>query len=190
MRPVTNRLDLCDLLAELGYDGEGVELGAGSGWFSHHILNRSRLSRMYSVDPFDKPPGSEISFRADPSVYLECLRTLMPYEERSYVLRTLSNEAAKLFPDAAFDFVYIDANHWKPEVQNDIETWWPKVRPGGMLAGHDWCDTFHLDVREVVDKFVRDNGLTLHLTECDQVYDGRHVIRSWFFLKPRRTGDE
>lgn len=182
MRPVRNRVDLCDLLGEIGFTGLGCELGAGSGWFSHKILTYSDLSRLYSVDPFDKPEGSPISFRADPSVYIDCLRTLMPFGERSYVLRTLSSEAAKLFSDETFDFVYVDANHWEPEVRNDIETWWPKVRKGGILAGHDWCDTFHLDVKKVVTEFVEREGLRLYLTEKDQEYQG-HVIRSWFVVK-------
>lgn len=182
IRPVKNRIDLCELVREMGFSGEGVELGAGSGWFSHKILQYSRLRRLYSVDPFDKPEESPISFRADPSVYLDCLRTLLPFGDRSYVLRTLSDEAAKLFDDGAFDFVYIDANHWEPEVRNDVEKWWPKVRRGGILAGHDWCDTYHLDVKKVVTEFVERERLALHLTDSDQTHEG-HVIRSWFVFK-------
>lgn len=183
MRPVKDRIDLCEMVRELGLTGPGVELGAGSGWFSHKILMRTRLSRLYSVDPWDKPPGSEISFRADPSLYLECLRLLLPFGSRSYVLRTLSAEAVGLFPDSHFSFVYIDANHWGPEITNDIAQWWPKVAPGGVFAGHDWCDTYHLDVKEAVLKFAAKERVVLNLTEKDQEHEG-HVIRSWFVRKP------
>lgn len=182
MRPVKDRLDLLALLNDLDLKGAGIELGAGSGWYSHKILTHTMLSKLYSVDPWDKPPGSEIHFRADPSVYLDCLRTLWPFGDRSCLLHTLSAEAVKFFPDAHFDFVYIDANHWGPEIRNDIDQWWPKVKPGGIFAGHDWCDTFHLDVKDAVLKFVEREGLTLQLTECDQVHDG-HVIRSWFVVR-------
>lgn len=177
-----DRLELLDWIKSLGLTGVGCELGVGSGWYSHKILSRTGLSLVYSVDPWDKPEGSPISFRADPSLYIECLKTLMPFGSRSYALRTLSAEAAALFPDGHFDFVYIDANHWGPEVRNDIEQWWTKVRTGGVLAGHDYCDTFHLDVKRAVDEFVSRNSLSLGLTDCDQVHDG-HVIRSWFVMK-------
>lgn len=185
IRPVKDRIDLCELVREMNLTGLGCELGAGSGWFSHKILTRTRLKTVYSVDPWDKPEGSPISFRADPGLYLECLRLLLPFGPRSYVLRTLSNEAAKLFPDESFDFVYIDANHWEPEIRNDLATWWPKVRPGGVFAGHDWCDTFHLDVKNEVLKFAARERAVLNLTECDQTHEG-HVIRSWFVVKERR----
>lgn len=106
----------------------------------------------------------------------------IPIGDRSYVLRTLSNEAVKLFPNGTFDFVYIDANHWGPEIRNDIETWWPKVREGGIFAGHDWCDTFHTDVKDAVLKFAAKERVVLNVTECDETWDG-HVVRSWFVRK-------
>jgi hypothetical protein len=49
-----------------------------------------------------------------------------------------SLEGAKLYPDGHFDLVYIDACHDYPAVRDDIAAWLPKVRPGGVLAGHDW----------------------------------------------------
>jgi hypothetical protein len=37
-----------------------------------------------------------------------------------------------------FDLVFIDALHDQPSVEQDIALWWPTVRPGGVLAGHDF----------------------------------------------------
>ena len=48
-----------------------------------------------------------------------------------------SVEGAKTFPDGMIDFCFIDANHEAPAVQADIRAWWPKIKPGGVLAGHD-----------------------------------------------------
>jgi hypothetical protein len=50
-----------------------------------------------------------------------------------------SLEAARLFPDASLDLVFIDGNHGHGHVKQDILAWLPKVRPGGILCGHD-CD--------------------------------------------------
>ena len=44
------------------------------------------------------------------------------------------------FEDASIDFVYIDARHTYDAVMEDLEAWWPKVRPGGIVAGEDYMD--------------------------------------------------
>ncbi len=53
------------------------------------------------------------------------------------LLRASTHDAAGMIDDT-FDFVYLDACHCYDAVKRDIADWWPKVRPGGMLAGHDY----------------------------------------------------
>lgn len=52
-------------------------------------------------------------------------------------LRMASVEAAKNFGDLSLDFVFIDAAHDYDSVSADIRAWLPKVKVGGMIAGHD-----------------------------------------------------
>jgi predicted O-methyltransferase YrrM len=53
-------------------------------------------------------------------------------------LRLPSVEAAKTFADKSLDFVFIDGDHAYESVCADIDAWLPKVKPGGLLAGHDY----------------------------------------------------
>lgn len=46
--------------------------------------------------------------------------------------------AANLFPNNYFDFIYIDAQHDYLSVKANIKSWWPKVKHGGFLSGHDY----------------------------------------------------
>jgi len=48
-----------------------------------------------------------------------------------------SANAADLFEDGSVDFVFIDASHEYQAVSRDISAWYPKVRDGGIIAGHD-----------------------------------------------------
>ena len=48
-----------------------------------------------------------------------------------------SCKVAKRFPDEFFDYIYIDAQHDCPDVVKDIEAWWPKLKTGSLMGGHD-----------------------------------------------------
>lgn len=53
-------------------------------------------------------------------------------------IRLESTEAAQMYRDSSLDFVFLDADHSFQAVCRDIEEWAPKVKPGGVLAGHDY----------------------------------------------------
>ncbi len=63
-----------------------------------------------------------------------------------------SVRAAVLFPDASVDFVFLDAAHDYQSVTADLRAWWPKIKPGGVLAGHDYVPVWG-GVVEAVDEF-------------------------------------
>jgi Methyltransferase domain len=52
-----------------------------------------------------------------------------------------SVKAAESFSDGSLDFVYIDANHTFQHVNQDLRAWYPKLRVGGLICGHDAVDT-------------------------------------------------
>ena len=50
----------------------------------------------------------------------------------------IPQNCAPCFADGSFDFIYVDARHDYRGVAVDIAEWWPKLRPGGIFAGHDY----------------------------------------------------
>ena len=74
-------------------------------------------------------------------------------------VREMSVDAAKKYKDGSLDFVFIDADHEREPCREDIIAWMPKVKNGGILAGHDygWCqgvrDAVHDVFGEGADRF-------------------------------------
>jgi predicted O-methyltransferase YrrM len=64
-------------------------------------------------------------------------------------LRLPSAEAAAAFGPASVDLVFIDAAHDYDSVAADIEAWRLAVKPGGVLAGHDYDGSWPGVVRAV-----------------------------------------
>ena len=48
-----------------------------------------------------------------------------------------SREAATQIPDRSLDLVFLDGDHSYASTAEDIAQWLPKLRPGGVLCGHD-----------------------------------------------------
>ena len=115
----------------------------------------------------------------------KAFRSLADSDQRIKEVRMPSQEAAKLYPDGYFDYIYLDADHTREGITADIESWWPKLKPGGIFAGHDYIHPNHkklrkkavrFEVKPVVDQFVKDNNLVLHKTQ--------EAFASWFLKKP------
>lgn len=132
----------CDRLAYK----TAVEIGVHLGTFSEILLRTSSLEILYGIDPY--VPYLEMPFdRTEAERTAE--KTLSPFGSRYLPVRLPSFDAAKVVPDP-IDFVYIDGAHHAESVWLDLVTWWPKLRKGGTLAGHDYNIP---SVRAMVDQF-------------------------------------
>lgn len=67
-----------------------------------------------------------------------------------------STKSAGIFLDGSVDFCFIDASHVEEDVKRDIKSWWPKIKPGGVLGGHDWTWG---SIKNAVGDFVKTCGL-------------------------------
>lgn len=71
-------------------------------------------------------------------------------------VRSDSAKAAESYPDGSLDFVFIDGDHALPMVKRDLEAYWPKVKMGGVLAGHDIGER---EVGFALTEFCQSHGL-------------------------------
>lgn len=174
-RPIAYRHQLPILLEYLRLRGQGVEVGVRDGAYSETILRYSRLSKLYSVDSWqeyrrkDYNDASNVSQDRQAQLFTFTRGRLAPFSSRNEILRLTSKEAAALFTDGSLDFVYIDANHSYEAVTEDIKLWWPKVKSGGVFAGHDYVNgdikpQGVFGVKSAVDEFVQTYAQKVYLT--------------------------
>ena len=80
-----------------------------------------------------------------------------------------SEEYVKKVIDKSIDVVYIDGSHKCLDVLNDLNLWYPKLRSGGFLCGHDYKNG-HGGVEQAVDKFVSRHQLNINKIYVDSSF--------------------
>ncbi len=161
-----------------------AELGVWYGHTSQMILERHLEVHTTLVDAWASYPESIPVANKDmhkQSVMDHAYQTTLDKtsfaRNRRRVLRLRTAEAALVVPDQEFDLVFIDADHIYEGCKRDIEDWYPKVRSGGWLGGHDYGreDEFpHYGVTKAVHEFCIKHDL---LMSMDADY-------TWFVKKP------
>ena len=59
------------------------------------------------------------------------------YHGFSYIMQMLFSEALAHFNDDSIDLLHIDGLHTYDAVTEDFTTWYPRVKPGGIILFHD-----------------------------------------------------
>jgi hypothetical protein len=134
----------------------GCWKGRSAAFMAVEIINSGKKIRFDCVDTW--LGSQEPKHLADDSVkkgtlydeFLENIKPVMldffmPYCQQSV-------ECAASYDDASLDFVFIDAAHDYENVKADIAAWWPKIKPGGVLAGDDF--KFKGVNKAVLERFV------------------------------------
>lgn len=162
---------LADLIVKEGFT-RVAELGVWKGRTFLHLLTHCPNTTVIGVDAWKARPenagveGGETYEKWDMAGLEAYVRLRSrPFGERAIIHKMETHEAAALVPDGSLDLVFIDADHSAEGVARDIAGWRPKLKPGGVLAGHDidWPT-----VRAVVE---RDVGA--HYTGPDNVWWSR-----------------
>lgn len=179
------RLDIIIWLADaLKYRGIGVELGVKQGEFAAEVLKKWKdVSAYHLVDPWvQQEDYADIANVVDAQHDMfmhETEARVAPYGSKVHIHRAMSFDAVKEFDDCSLDFVYVDAVHDYEGALRDIVDWWPKLKPGGILAGHDYLSMHEttgnpgiFGVKPAVDRFAMVVDRPVTSTEGFPTVDG------------------
>lgn len=145
----------------------GAEVGVWDGRLSAFLLGRRKDLRLYMVDrwcevePTHRYRQSNSQMARTPQqTYMEieakARKAVEPFGERAMPLKGESVEMARKIWDNTLDFVFVDADHTYEGCKEDIEAWYPKLKPNALLCGHDWDHPDHpgeWGVRQAVEEF-------------------------------------
>jgi SAM-dependent methyltransferase len=173
-----------ELLQHLPKGAIGAEVGVAQGDYSAAILETAQPSELHLIDPWSHlEPGSDLlgasglladiegaragstQFEAPPAnsagdTEYAAVAARFEGDQRVRLNRQYSYKAAAGFEDGYFDFVYLDGNHHYEFVLRDLQDFAAKLKPGGLLFGHDFFeDAFsreeHYGVVDAVNTFLK-----------------------------------
>lgn len=124
---------------------KGAELGVSQGRFTMYLCATMHNMEMLAVDLWQERPDNTVEggqtyegwdhqgnyerFKANCEEY---------FPGRVTIVRSDTVAAAAGVEDGSLDFVFIDGDHSYDGCTRDIQAWYPKVRNGGIVAGHDF----------------------------------------------------
>ena len=171
-------------------DGVGVEVGVAQGDYSALLLQAAQPRELHLIDPWSHlESGSDLleandmlatvgDARASGEMFGPPPENLAGNDEYAAVVarfsgdqrvrlhRQYSYKAAASFADGCLDFAYLDGNHHYEFVLKDLQDFGAKLKPGGLLFGHDFFeDAFaraeHYGVVDAVNTFLKRSDFRL-----------------------------
>lgn len=174
----TGLLDLCrefpenTIMAEIGsYAGDGTVLFFESG----------KVQKLYAIDPWeegynDTDEASDSDFTLVEKAFNKNVKNLKVEKLKG----TLKSEFSKL---PKLDVIYIDGNHDYEYVLSDIKLALKKIKPGGIICGHDY-HYYGGDVPKVVneifgkpDKIFNDTSWMIKVLNPEDYNKKRYLLK-------------
>ena len=162
-----NFRDLYSEMVNKSPNGHFVEVGTWMGKSAASLCALGPNIKLDCIDHFQGSPKERKKTHKDRNVYGKCRNFLRPFwcttrnkkchtrrDNQLRILKTTSREGARRYANKSLDFVFIDADHTYAAVKDDIRCWLPKIKPGGVLAGHDYQSKSFPGVTKAVNQLL------------------------------------
>lgn len=151
-----------------------VEVGAWKGASTSYLAVEAQHKKL-RIDVIDTWAGSDehkdMRDIKENSLFGTFIDNLRPVINLINPIRTDSVTASKMYAGESLDAVFIDADHRYESVKADILAWMPKVKKGGILAGHDYINAYVGVIRAVNETLSK-----FETIECPE-------NKCWFWIK-------
>lgn len=164
-----------------------VEVGTLQGWFAWRMAKYlPDDARVFCVDPFLDDPENGY----DGEYNLTCWKknTREHFGKRIFLKRGPSVEVASTWPENSVDFLFVDGDHAYEAVLADLRAWWPRVRQGGLIAGHDTTGPHGPAVMKALDVFGSEKKIPEINLQKIYSFTGTQVTECFWFYKAGAEG--
>lgn len=132
----------------------GIQIGCYAGQSTEFFINSELFELFYCIDPwtngYDAKDEANNSVEQAEKVFDEKFKN----NKKIIKIKEYSWNAINNFQDESIDFIYIDGNHQYDAVKKDLELYYPKIKNGGIISGHDYC-LYWNGVKKAVDEFFK-----------------------------------
>ena len=154
----------------------GIEIGLNFGDTTRHLFDNVEGLTLHGIDPyFDYVDwdGMVLDPNDRDNAYAFFLKKTEDFKDKITHHKCVSDKAAGNIEDKSCDFIFIDGLHTYEQVLEDCKNFYPKIKDGGLFAGHDY--NVIAEVRKAVDEFAASVGATIRQTDNDV----------WYWFKPK-----
>ena len=131
----------------------GSWLGQSAAYMATEIANSNKNIEFHCVDLWESNEEYKDQEVVKENKFFETfLKNIHPVKNYIKPIKAASLTAVTQFEDEYFDFIFIDAAHDYENVKKDIKAWFPKIKKGGIFAGHDFI-TSHMGVMRAVSEW-------------------------------------
>lgn len=133
----------------------GSYVGASSCFIAAGALKGRRGRLLYCVDTWKNDAMTE----GHKDTYDSFIENTKKYKDIIVPLKGTSAEVSPRF-DGKIDFLFIDGDHTYEGVKLDVESWFPKLKPGALVVFHDigWAEGIQRVVKEKVAPLAKKEG--------------------------------
>lgn len=170
---VDYRADIQFIIHCIGLQGKNI-VGAEVGLFRAEsfctiLQNCPNVSKLYGIDswkPYTDYLGIGPMEVQEKDIDLVKFQAYHNFKwsgetDRGVILEQDSKDAVMTFDDNSLDFIFLDSYLAYEQALDDLNTWYNKVKPGGLFAGHDWNT---MQVKEAVTTFRKDNNIEQNMS--------------------------
>lgn len=177
---------LIPYINELGKNLVVAEIGVAFGLNMINTIDKCSIVKYIAIDPHQayQDWGPDVSYGAMSEQTMsrvgdKFLENLEAYDKKHVVqyIKKTSDDAKDDIKDESLDFLFIDGNHATDFVYSDCVNYWPKIKKGGIMSGHDWDGA---PVKEGVRRFLDKVGIDE--SKLTVVYN-RNTPPCWMIIK-------
>lgn len=121
----------------------GCWLGRSTCYLGQRILESGKAITVHVIDTFEGVPNDPVqaAFTNQGVSVIEVFRSNLINAGIDHLVRVYpesSASALRWIPDRSIEMAFIDGDHSYEAVARDIKNCLPKIKAGGVLAGHDF----------------------------------------------------